>query len=74
MKQLYYHNNIAYLVHRYIAISLFVNKDGSLNMENVKIWRDYLQGVDHVLKTDKHFLFVETIQEAEILDEESIKQ
>lgn len=64
MKQLYYHNDIAYLVHRHIAISVFTNKEGVLNMEDVKLWRDYLHGVDHVLRTDSHFLFVETIQEA----------
>lgn len=40
-------------------------------MEDVKLWRDYLHGVDHVLRTDSHFLFVETIQEAvEIVDED----
>jgi hypothetical protein len=74
MKQLYYHNDVLYLIHRHISISLFTNKDGVVNMENVKIWRDYLPNVDHVLKTDRHFLFVETIQEAEIVDEESIEQ
>lgn len=71
MKQLYYHNNTAYLVHRHIAISIFTDKKGILNMEDVKLWRDYLHGVDHVLRTDSHFLFVETIQEAvEIVDED----
>jgi len=74
MKQLYYHNDVLYLIHRYIPISLFTNKEGVVNMDNVKIWRDYLPNVDHVLKTDRHFLFVETIQEAEIVDEKSIEQ
>jgi len=74
MKQLYYHNNKGYLIHRHIPISLFIDNGGVINMENVKIWRDYLPNVDHVLKTDRYFLFVETIQEAEIVDEESTKQ
>ena len=69
MKQLYYHNDKAYIIHHHTPISLFSNKEGVLNMENVKVWRDYLPNVDHVLKTNTHFLFVETIQEAEIIEE-----
>ena len=38
-------------------------------MEWVKMWRDHIHNVDHVLKTDTHFLFTETIQDAEIIDE-----
>ncbi len=38
-------------------------------MEIVKEGRDSLFNVDHVLKTDSHFLFVETIQDAEIIEE-----
>jgi len=38
-------------------------------MDNVKIWRDYLNGVDHVLRTESHFLFVETIKDVEIIEE-----
>jgi hypothetical protein len=72
MKQLYYHNDKAYLIHRKISISLFSNKEGILNMENVKVWRDYLEGVDRVLQTSTHFLFVEEIHEAEILEDENI--
>ena len=64
MKQFYKHGDEYYLVHRDIAISLFADKEGVLNMDNVKIWRDGLNGVDHVLKTESHFLFVETIQDA----------
>jgi len=70
MKQFYKHGDDCYLVHRDIAISLFTDKKGVLNMDNVKIWRDGLYGVDHVLKTESHFLFVETIKDAEIIEDE----
>jgi hypothetical protein len=42
-------------------------------MDMVKDGRDSLFNVDHVLKTDSHFMFVETIQEAEIIGEEIIE-
>jgi hypothetical protein len=70
MKQLYKHNDTWYLIHRDIPISLFTNKEGIINLEAVKGWRDYLPNVDHVLRTESHFLFAETIQEAEIIEED----
>jgi hypothetical protein len=69
MKQWYYHGDKTYIIHKKIAISAFTNADGVLNMEMVKDGRDSLFNVDHVLKTDRHFLFVETIQDAEIIEE-----
>ena len=70
MKQLYKHNEKWYVVHRDSPISLFANKEGVINLEGVKEWRDYLPNVDHVLRTESHFLFVETIQDAEIIEED----
>ena len=35
------------------------------NMDIVKEWRDYLPKVDHVLRNQTHFLFVETIEDVE---------
>ena len=70
MKQLYKHNDTWYIIHRDIPISLFSNKEGIINLEAVKEWRDYLSNVDHVLRTESHFLFAETIQEAEIIEED----
>ena len=69
MKQFYRNGDSCYFVHRNILISHFANKEGVLNMDNVKLWRDWLNGVDHVLRTESHFLFVETIQEAEVIEE-----
>ena len=70
MKQFYKHGDECYFVHRNIAISHFANKEGVLNMDNVKVWRDGLYWVDHVLRTDSHFLFVETIQEVKVIKDE----
>ena len=69
MKHFYKHGDTYYFIHRDIRISHFTDNNGVLNMDNVKLWRDYLYNVDHVLKTDSHFLFVETIQEAEVIEE-----
>jgi hypothetical protein len=70
MKTLYKHNDKWYIVHRDIPISLFTNKEGIIDLEGVKIWRDGLPKVDHVLRTETHFVFVETVQEAELEEEE----
>jgi len=50
MKQFYKHGEEYYLIHRDIAISHFADKDGVLNMDNVKLWRDYLNGVGSCFK------------------------
>jgi predicted small integral membrane protein len=69
MKQFYKHNDKYYFVHRDISLSHFTNKNGIIDLELVKDCRDYFSFVDHVLRTDTHFLFVETIQDAEIIEE-----
>jgi hypothetical protein len=48
---------------------LFTDKEGIVDLEGVKIWRDGLPKVDHVLRNETHFLFVENIQDAEIVEE-----
>jgi hypothetical protein len=69
MKHLYKHNDKCYFIHRSISLSRFTNNEGIIDLEGVKLWRDGLSFVDHVLRTDTHFLFVETIQDAEIIEE-----
>jgi hypothetical protein len=69
MKHLYKHNDKCYFIHRSISLSRFTNNEGIINLEGVKLWRDGLPFVDHVLRTDTHFLFAETIQDAEIIEE-----
>ena len=64
VKQIYYHNNTPYKVHRTIPRHNF-NIKNSLNMELVQMWRDHL-GCNHVLQNQTHFIFCETIPEAEL--------
>ena len=69
MKPWFKNGDNYYVVHREIKISSFVDKNGILNMGLVKQGKDCFFRVDHVLKTDSHFLFVETIQDADIIEE-----
>ena len=57
------HGDKCYLVKRRIKEHNFHSKRG-FELEMVKMWRDYL-GVDHVLKMNDEFIFVETIQDVE---------
>ena len=62
-------NDTYYIVHREIPIHNFTSKSGVMDMEMVKLWRDYLIKVDHVLRTETSFIFVETIKDAQVLEE-----
>ena len=62
-----YVNDIAYRVKKDIVVDKFLIKGtNKLNMDLVQAYRDWL-GCDHVLKTQSHFMFCQTIQEAEII-------
>jgi len=63
MKQLYYHNNKAYLVNRKIPVHNF-EKNGQIHLDFVKAWMEHLR-CDHVLRDQTHFIFVETIEDIE---------
>jgi hypothetical protein len=65
----YRHNDKYYTIHRDIPLHNFTNKEGIIDLELVKECRDYFPFVDHVLRNDTHFLFAQTIQEAEIVEE-----
>jgi hypothetical protein len=65
------HNDKHYVIHRQIPISYFTNKEGHIDIELVKDWRDYLPKVNHVLRNETHYLFAETIEDAEEILEES---
>ena len=67
--KLYKNNDTYYIIHRTIPIHNFASKSGVLSMEFVKLWRDYLLKVDHVLRTETDFMFVETVQDAQVLEE-----
>jgi hypothetical protein len=64
MKPLYFYNGEVYKILRNIPVSYFFNKEGQLIRELLHGWKEYLDA-DHVLKTDSHFLFCETIKEPE---------
>jgi hypothetical protein len=65
MSQIQVHNGSAYNIIRAKIISHFAPKlDEQPNMEYVQAYRDWV-GADHVLRTPSHFLFCETIADAE---------
>jgi len=61
LHRLYKHNDILYKIIREVPFHNFNN------MDIVKEFRDFV-GADHVLQTQTHFLFCETIQDAEIIE------
>ena len=63
MKRLYFYNDNVYVILRAIPVSNFYKKE-ELNREFLNDWKEYLDA-DHVLKTDTHFLFCETVNEPE---------
>jgi hypothetical protein len=69
MKQLFKFNDKLYVIIRAMAFHNFENSNGSINMDVLKAWRDYL-GCDHVLRHNERYLLVQTIQDA-IIDEDS---
>ena len=59
-----YVNDQAYVVKQEVAVGRFEIKGlNKLNMKLCQDYRDYL-GCDHVLRTQTHFLFCETIEDA----------
>ena len=62
MYKIFQHQGQLYKILRQISLHNF-EKGG---LDYVKAWRDYL-GADHVLKNNTHFMFCETIQEAQII-------
>jgi hypothetical protein len=65
----YQHNDKYYIIHRQIRIADFTDKEGKVDLDLVKEGRDSIFKVDHVLRNETHFLFAETIQDAEIIEE-----
>jgi hypothetical protein len=65
----YKHNDKYYIIHRQVRIDHLANKEGKVDLDLVKEGRDTMFKVDHVLRNETHFLFAETIQDAEIIEE-----
>ena len=62
-----YVNDRGFVVKREMPVHRFeVKGSNRLNMELCQAYRDYL-GCDHVLRTKTHFLFCETIEDAELV-------
>jgi hypothetical protein len=65
--QVYQHNDSKYIILDQRPIHVFAKTmDDEPNMEMVQVYMKW-RGADHVLRTQTHFLFCETIQDA-ILD------
>ena len=63
-----YVNDVGYIVKEEVGIDKFVIKgSNNLNMGLVQAYRDWCD-CDHVLRSQTHFLFCETILEAEIIE------
>jgi hypothetical protein len=72
MKTVYKHGDAAYIILKQKPISHFARKLGELpNMDYVKMYMEWVQA-DHVLRSETHFMFCETIQEAEIIEDENV--
>jgi hypothetical protein len=69
MKRLFKHNGKAYVIHRSIPVSFFTDKKGMIDSDEIKEWRDYLPFVNHVLKNETHYLFAETIEDVNTIEE-----
>jgi len=66
-----YTSDNSYRVKRDIMITKFVIKGtDQINMDLVQAYRDWL-GCDHVLRSQTHFMFCQTIQEAEIIKDKN---
>ena len=62
-----YVNDRGFVVKREMPVHRFeVKGSNKLNMELCQAYRDY-SGCDHVLRTQTHFLFCETIEDAELV-------
>ena len=61
----YKHNDKYHIIHRQIKIADFTDNEGKINLDLVKEGRDSIFKVDHVLRNETHFLFVETIPDVE---------
>ena len=71
MKELIHHNDTCYVVLRKIRVHNFLTKTGDVMKEKLNDWRLELHA-DHILRSQDHFIFVETVTDAtEIIDEDT---
>ena len=60
---MFFYNDNTYSIIRKLRASYFYKKE-ELNRDLLNLWKEYLE-VDHILKTNSHFLFCETVTEPE---------
>tara|TARA_R110000787_G_scaffold2357_11_gene9510 strand:+ start:258 stop:506 length:249 start_codon:yes stop_codon:yes gene_type:complete len=63
LKEAYFISGKAYLILRKVQTHVFT-KNNILNRDKLNLFKEWC-GADHVLKTQSHFIFVETIEEAD---------
>lgn len=66
MKQLYKHGDKWYVVVRYLAEHNVRNSDGTVNMNVLEAWRDYV-GANHVLRDANGYMLCLTVEDAEVI-------
>ena len=66
---LYKNNGQDYDLRRSEPIHNFVDSSVNLDKEKIKYWVSGIMHVDHVLRTQTHILFVQTIEEATVVEE-----
>jgi len=72
IKSLYRHGDAMYIIIKKKPVSGFARKIGDdPDMDYVKLYMEWV-GADHVLRSETHFIFCETIQEAEIIEDEHV--
>jgi len=72
IKSLYRHGDAMYIVIKKNPVSGFAHKIGDEpDMEYVKLYMEWV-GADHVLRSETHFIFCETVQDAKIIEDESV--
>ena len=68
LRQLHKHNDTWYQIIRKIAIHNFTDKDGKVNLDVLKEYRNFLGG-DHVLSFQNEYWICQTVQDAELIQE-----
>ena len=61
-----YFNNIPYVIKRQLPVDIFTF-NGKLEKKAVQMYMEYIF-CNHVLQTQEHFLFCQTIDDAEIIE------
>ena len=62
------HNDVWYKLLKYLPEHNVVDKNGTVRMDVLAAWRDYI-GADHVLRDQTGFMLCETIHDAVIITE-----